>query len=154
MRCFDKVHSHSSFLPQHFRTVLLQQLFGNCSSHYWALHSTVPLGSFWHDFPVVSHWRVLLRTPTNVASPRITITCLTQRPRPRSFTTLAFISLGTAAPFVPPLVGFYWWDFVRPPRLVGEMRIELITSRLSVVCASQLRHSPILVLPTGLEPVM
>lgn len=39
-------------------------------------------------------------------------------------------------------------------KLVGEMRIELITSRLSVVCASQLRHSPILVTLVGYDPTM
>ena len=39
-------------------------------------------------------------------------------------------------------------------KLVGEAGIEPAASRLSVVCANQLRHSPILVLPTGFEPVM
>ena len=39
-------------------------------------------------------------------------------------------------------------------KLVGEAGIGPAASRLSIVCANQLRHSPILVLPTGFEPVM
>ena len=39
-------------------------------------------------------------------------------------------------------------------KLVGEAGIEPAASRLSVVCANQLRHSPILVIPAGFEPTI
>lgn len=84
-------------------SVLLQQLFETCRSHYWALHPTVSLGSL-RLLSVVDHRRVLLRTPTNVASFKsfeLSINAIDE---------LGLLpnvcSLGTAVTFVPLLADF------------------------------------------------
>lgn len=84
-------------------SVLLQQLFETCRSHYWALHPTVSLGSL-RLLSAVDHRRVLLRTPTNVASFKsfeLSINAIDE---------LGLLpnvcSLGTAVTFVPPFADF------------------------------------------------
>ena len=82
--------------------MLLQQLFENCSSHYWALHPTAPLGSFWHDFPVVSHWRVLSRYPQTSRLLKFQFETLLNALDITDLRPAFSCYIGTAVPFVPP----------------------------------------------------